>query len=459
MTIRAASACLAPAGTFLVLVLASCGSGETRRGPPPASRVLILALDAATWSVADPLLAAVRMPNLAGLIERGVRAPLATLEPTVSPAIWTTVATGKRPADHGILGFDGVPGMTMKTLPNTSMRRTKAFWNILPDWDTIVWVVGWWVTWPADPVPAPGYIVSDRFAYTRMEAAVHAEALSLEDVYPPELLEELLPLVERPNQMDPQAARFMLAMSDEDLEDLVYGADYSMGGLFTEFKYAYQSDRSSVRMTLQLMRERPVDVTAVYLTSIDTVSHLFWHFTYPEAYRRFNIPEALNDQFREVIPKTYELADAYLGQLLEASGPGTTVLVVSDHGFLATGELPWSGGHVNLRPGAPPPGIFVAAGPGTAYLAAGGRRLVPNDSEHLHVLDILPLLLALRGVPAGEDMPGTAPAWVLAGGLASRNRVASHDALGTPWSPGRLARDPQGDRERLERLRSLGYMN
>ena len=68
--------------------------GTVGTGPRIAERILVLALDGATWSVLDPLLEAGRMPHLRRLMDEGVSASLETLEPTVSPAIWTTIATG-----------------------------------------------------------------------------------------------------------------------------------------------------------------------------------------------------------------------------------------------------------------------------------------------------------------------------------------------------------------------------
>ena len=58
---------------------------STQEGP----RVLLIGLDAAEWEVIDPMIAAVRLPNLKSLVENGVRAPLKSNEPTISPAIWT----------------------------------------------------------------------------------------------------------------------------------------------------------------------------------------------------------------------------------------------------------------------------------------------------------------------------------------------------------------------------------
>ncbi|MFM9097140.1 MAG: alkaline phosphatase family protein, partial [Phycisphaerales bacterium] len=71
----------------------------------PVQRLLILGWDAADWQVIDPLLSRGRMPNLARLLAEGTRADLRTLEPKLSPLLWSTIATGKTADRHGILNF------------------------------------------------------------------------------------------------------------------------------------------------------------------------------------------------------------------------------------------------------------------------------------------------------------------------------------------------------------------
>ena len=73
--------------------------------------------------------------------------------PTLSPVIWTTVATGKLPKKHGIRGFvkpkaKGRPAQ----LYSNGDRRTKALWNILSDYERTVHSIGWWMTFPAEPI-------------------------------------------------------------------------------------------------------------------------------------------------------------------------------------------------------------------------------------------------------------------------------------------------------------------
>jgi predicted AlkP superfamily phosphohydrolase/phosphomutase len=104
------------------------------------------------------------MPNLAALIERGSRSRLLTISPTLSPVIWTTIATGVKPERHGIVDFTAVNKDTGAAVPVTSnLRRVPALWNILSGAGRTVGFVGWWASFPAEKVD--GYIVSDRIAY------------------------------------------------------------------------------------------------------------------------------------------------------------------------------------------------------------------------------------------------------------------------------------------------------
>ncbi|MGA1238643.1 MAG: alkaline phosphatase family protein, partial [Limisphaerales bacterium] len=107
--------------------------------------MLLLGWDAADWQVIRPLLAAGRMPNLAGLMARGVSGNIATLYPVLSPTLWTSIATGKRPPKHGVLGFSEPTHDGLAVRPCSVLSRTtKAVWNILAQSGKRSIVVGWW---------------------------------------------------------------------------------------------------------------------------------------------------------------------------------------------------------------------------------------------------------------------------------------------------------------------------
>ncbi|MDQ6654322.1 MAG: alkaline phosphatase family protein [Verrucomicrobiota bacterium] len=61
-----------------------------------AQKLLLVGWDAADWQLIHPLMDAGRMPHLKRLVESGVIGNLLTLQPVLSPILWTSIATGKR---------------------------------------------------------------------------------------------------------------------------------------------------------------------------------------------------------------------------------------------------------------------------------------------------------------------------------------------------------------------------
>lgn len=100
------------------------------------AKTLIIGWDAADWQVIDPLLEAGEMPTLKSLMSRGVRGNLATLQPVLSPLLWTSIATGKPAHEHGILGFVQAGNEPEEIIPvRADNRKAKAFWNLLNEAD------------------------------------------------------------------------------------------------------------------------------------------------------------------------------------------------------------------------------------------------------------------------------------------------------------------------------------
>src|SRR4029077_12425276 len=114
--------------------------------------------------VIRPLLEKGEMPNLAGLLSQGAHGNIATIYPPLSPMLWTSIATGKRPHKHGIHGFSEPTedGMNVRPISNLG-RTTKALWNILNQNGKRSIVVGWWPSHPAEPIR--GAMVSNHFPF------------------------------------------------------------------------------------------------------------------------------------------------------------------------------------------------------------------------------------------------------------------------------------------------------
>ncbi|MEK7283804.1 MAG: alkaline phosphatase family protein, partial [Acidobacteriota bacterium] len=113
-------------------------------------KVAILGLDGADWEIIDPLLAKGQLPNLARLKARGAWGNIKTMTPALSPLLWTSIATGKPPEEHGIIDFLVKDTETGLAVPVSSRwRKVKALWNIFSDAARSSAFIAWWATWPA----------------------------------------------------------------------------------------------------------------------------------------------------------------------------------------------------------------------------------------------------------------------------------------------------------------------
>ena len=165
-----------------------------------AERVLLVGWDAADWKVIHPLLDAGKMPYLSSMIETGVMGNMATLRPVLSPMLWTSIATGKRPYKHGIHGFiePRPDGSGVQPVTNPA-RKAKAIWNILNQNDLRSIVVGWWPSHPAEPLN--GVMVSNHFQRA-IGSQDGAPPIPPGSVYPPSLAKTLAEFRLNPNELE-----------------------------------------------------------------------------------------------------------------------------------------------------------------------------------------------------------------------------------------------------------------
>ncbi len=117
--------------------------------------MLLVGIDGATFRIINRLTARNRLPHLQSLARDGVHGPLQSHFPLWSPRIWNSIATGKSPDKHGILGF-----VRDRKLYRSTDRKVHALWNIASDAGLTVGVVNWWNSYPPDRVD--GVIVSDH---------------------------------------------------------------------------------------------------------------------------------------------------------------------------------------------------------------------------------------------------------------------------------------------------------
>jgi len=404
-----------------------------------ARKVLLIGWDAADWKVIRPLMDTGRMPNVRRLVAQGASGPIATLYPPLSPMLWTSICTGKRPFRHGIHGFAEPAPDGSGVRPVTNLSRTaKALWNILNQNELRSIVVGWWPSHPAEPIN--GVMVSDL--YHRAGGPLHEGwPMPAYTVHPPQLAPALADLRVHPDQITPRLVEPFIPRAGEIDQD----RDTRLAALLRTLAECLSIQSAA---TWLLDHER-WDFFAVYYEAIDHFCHSFMRYHPP---RQQWINERDFELYQNVVSRAYQLHDEMLGTLLEKAGPETTVILMSDHGFHPD----------HLRPSSIPE---IPAGPAIEHRDYGVLAIRgPGVKKHavLHaasVLDIAPTILQLYGLPVGADMDGR----VLSHAFVSARKIhliPSWEEI--PGADGRHAPhtrlDPVAAHESLEQMIALGYI-
>ncbi|MCC6408991.1 MAG: alkaline phosphatase family protein [Planctomycetes bacterium] len=467
----------APAGSSPAAGAAA--SGATEPGAPTATpprpngaapsglKVVVVGIDGATWVVMDPLLAGGELPAFAGLIERGTRAPLESQKPILSPCVWTTIATGRHREDHGIVRFRSTHSTVEKPkLMATTDRTAPALWNMVTSYGVGVGVIGWWVTWPAEAVE--GYVVSDRVAYSRWSSWTDGSK-NTRLTHPEELIEKLKDLVVDPVKAPPSEELFALADFTDKEREAILAADHPIPfHAPSVFKFGYCEQRTYERIGTELLSRSQPSLSLLFLVAVDPISHTYWHLFRPSEFQGHVDPDEAR-RVGKIVPAIYRHDDAYLAGLLPKFDANTVVIVVSDHGFKASGKLPGLTTEVDYNAvgiarteelddpvNVGQSGVHDLDG---IFIAAGGPILKGAAlKEKATVLDVAPTVLALLGLPVAKNMPGRVLSELIDPAFLARYPVTFIDAYEDRCKPTMFDAPAEfDDAGRTELLNSLGY--
>ncbi|MEE9230276.1 MAG: alkaline phosphatase family protein, partial [Acidobacteriota bacterium] len=425
------------------------GAPLVASGPRATSsrKVLWLAVDSFDWDLIRPLVEQGRMPNMKRLLAEGVWGNLQSVPPLLSPVIWTSVATAKRPEKHGIVDFVARNPETGAIVPVTStLRTTRAFWNILSDAGVSVGVIAWWASFPAEKVH--GFMVTDRVAYQLFKDTI--QDLPEDDplkTHPANLYSNISSLIRPPVDVgNEELSRFV------DLERHSSSFSEDDHSRLNEFRAVLAASHTYAHIGMKLFTEQPTDVRVIYFEGPDTASHLFMPFMPPQS---DHVPAEKVEWFGEVVPEFYEYQDEWIGRFIdEFADDETTIVLSSDHGFKVGDERPATDSRISKGRAADwhaREGMILFSGKDTRK----GERILGAS-----ILDVVPTLLALYGLPVGGDMDGK----VLTAAISEEflvqhpvQEIASYDPYGEDRTA-QFAQFTQDDQELLMRLQSLGYI-
>jgi predicted AlkP superfamily phosphohydrolase/phosphomutase len=258
-------------------------------------KLLIIGLDAGTLDLVRPWAEQGFLPHLARLMREGASGTLQSTVPTISPAAWMSMITGKNPGKHGVFDFiRRVPESYRLEYVQPSLSRIGTLFGRLSQAGRRVGVLGVPVTYPPEPVN--GFMISGPWAPENERCVFPSEMF-------PYLMDKGYSINNKVSYTPETAGSFLKYI--EDVTDV----------------------RASV--TLDLLQREPWDLFMAVFRDTDTVASFYWHDmdpTHPQ-----HDPQRA-EKFSTAILDHYRQLDSYIGKMMAVIDENTTVMVVSDHG-------------------------------------------------------------------------------------------------------------------------------
>lgn len=350
------------------------------------SKLLLIGWDAADWKIIGPLIAKGQMPALKRLIDDGVYGNMSTMNPPYSPMLWTSVATGKTPDKHGVLGFIEVMEDESGVRPVTAKsRKARTIWNILHNKGYKSNLVGWWPSFPAEPIN--GVVITDKFQKVSLDPKKQ-KPIEKGTIHPEELVEDFKDLRMFPFEITKEHILPFIPLAAKVDQEKNRGL-VPIGKIISE-------NVSIHNATTKLLRTTDWDFMAVYYDLIDHFCHSYMKFHPPKLN---GIHQEQYEIYKDAVVGAYRFQDMMLERTLELIDDDTTVIVMSDHGFESGNKRLIKMPKVQAAAAMDHRqfGMFVAKGP----------NIKKNEKVYgLGLIDIAPTILHHFDLPVGKDMDG-----------------------------------------------------
>ncbi|MCK4719260.1 alkaline phosphatase family protein, partial [bacterium] len=224
----------------------------------PASRVTIIGLDGASWTLLDPLIKSGDLPNLAKLVDTGASGVLMSTIPPVTASAWSSFYTGRTPGRHGVYDFRRRMGSesTHREWVTSGNIGGPKIWEIANAQGKNAGLINLPLTFP--PVELDGYMIGGMpVPPTRDDIG-----------WPSGLVDEIV-------------RETGAYISDVDL---LRGDSPDVSNPEKCFEFVNEVERAAkvrAEAVKFLMDKYPTDLTFLVLVAPDRLSHLFWQVLVP----------------------------------------------------------------------------------------------------------------------------------------------------------------------------------
>jgi predicted AlkP superfamily phosphohydrolase/phosphomutase len=251
-------------------------------------RIFLLGLDGMTLRVVEPYVQANLLPNFKKLMNHGSYGTLRSTILPLTPPAWTSLATGRGPAKHGLYGFRKRVGYTTELVTRSSSAECEPLWKTMSRKGMRVGVLNVPFTFPPDEVN--GVMVSGMMT----------PGTDSNFVYPPHMKDEVFRVV----------PDYRLDVTEEEVVEC-RDSDTLLKGVF-------DVTVGLRKLANHFLDDGPWDLFYVVFVGPDRLQHFLWDRIL---------------SFDAECVRYYKLLDDALGDILAGMDDDTVLFVVSDHGF------------------------------------------------------------------------------------------------------------------------------
>jgi len=225
------------------------------------------------------------MPNTARIIRDGIFRPMRSTIPELSSVAWSSIITGKNPAEHGIFGFTDLnPNSYQLKFPNFNDLKAPPFWELCQGQSIIINVPSTYPVRQMNGVHISGFVSID------IEKSIH----------PKSLMPKLKNLGYRLD-VDAQKAH-------TDLKAFLLDLDQTLTARIKTIEHLWDYTDWQIFMPT--------------FTGTDRLMHFLW-----SAY------EDKNHKYHNDFLNHFRRIDAAIGNIYSRLGDNDIVIILSDHGF------------------------------------------------------------------------------------------------------------------------------
>src|SRR3990167_11215079 len=251
------------------------------KSPP---KIILIGLDGADWDIIDSYIAQGKLPHFKHFKTEGTWGRLKSYSPTLSPVIWTTLATGKSPDEHGIVDFLVWDEIQKTRIPVTqNLVKSIPIWDILSQHGVKVGVFNWLVSWPAQKVKC--VLVSDRLGYHIFPQIV-GDRLKVEKLcYPDDYVFKRRHLLTSPAEITYEEAMPFVHIPQGEFEASYVKGKYDIKNPQYNLRIILASLKTMARLALEKVERHQPDFLALYFDSPDTMMHTYMDYAPPKLSR------------------------------------------------------------------------------------------------------------------------------------------------------------------------------